>query len=177
MDKVSRNIINSSVFEIFMTGAFCIFATMMPVYKVLRLVVAVLIVSGVISCSSEDKKKPGTDSTALAKSNTVVTMHADTGHLVGAWHDEAIKSDKGEEIAYEVISKGHKVYIQAITFKGKELTLNDAPPITASASEIRKDDDKYVGVNSPTEVYKIDKTGNLLIYDGETLVAICKRIL
>lgn len=146
-------------------------------YKFLKPVLAVSVITLIVACSNEEKKEPSADSTAMAKSNTVVTMHADTGHLVGAWHDEAIKSEDGKDIAYEVISKGNKVYIQAITFTGKELTLNDAPPITASASEIRKDGDKYVGVNSPTEIYKVDKTGNLLIYDGETLVAICKKIL
>lgn len=87
---------------------------------------------------TKKRKKPAADSTAMAKSNTVVTMHADTGHLVGAWHDEAIKTEDGKDIAYEVISKGNKVYIQAITFTGKSLTLNDAPPITSSASEIKK---------------------------------------
>ncbi|MBL4678334.1 MAG: hypothetical protein JKY70_19350 [Mucilaginibacter sp.] len=145
--------------------------------KILKPALAVLVTIVAIACSNEEKKKPSADSAAMAKSNTVITMQADTGHLVGAWHDEAIKSEDGKDIAYEVISKGTKVYIQAITFTGKELTLNDAPPITASASEIRKDGDKYVGVNSPAEIYKVDKTGNLLIYDGETLVAICKKIL
>lgn len=150
---------------------------MIPMQKIIRPALAVSVIVLAVACSDEEKKKPSADSTTMAKSNTVVTMHADTGHLVGAWHDEAIKSEDGKDIAYEVISKGNKVYIQAITFTGKELTLNDAPPITASASEIRKDGDKYVGVNSPTEIYKVDKTGNLLIYDGETLVAICKKIL
>lgn len=154
---------------------------MILMQKILKPVLAVLVIVLAIACSSEEKK-PAADSAAIAKSNTVAAtapaaMEADTGHLVGAWHDEAIKSDDGKDIAYEVISKGNKVYIQAITFTGKNLTLDDAPPIMASASEIRKDGDKYVGVNSPTEIYKVDKTGNLLIYDGETLVAICKKIL
>lgn len=145
--------------------------------SIFKLFASVVMVTVIAACSNEEKKKPAADSTAMAKSNTVVTMHADTGHLVGAWHDEAIKTEDGKDIAYEVISKGNKVYIQAITFTGKSLTLNDAPPITSSASEIKKDGDKYVGVNSPTEIYKVDKTGNLLIYDGETLVAVCKKIL
>jgi hypothetical protein len=117
---------------------------------------------------------PKTDSTAAVKT---APMKVDSGKLVGAWHDEAIKSDDGKEIAYEVISSGHKVYIQAITFTGTNLTLNDTPPITPSASEIKKDGDKYVSVERPDESYKIDKEGNLELYDKGVLVATCKKLL
>jgi hypothetical protein len=129
------------------------------------------------SCNQSAK----TDKAAVATDTTLKTevkpAVVDSGKLVGAWHDEAIKSDKGEEIAYEVVSSGHKVYIQAITFTGKNLTLNDTPPISPSASEIKKDGDKYVSVERPDETYKIDKQGNLLIYDKGTLVATCKKLL
>jgi hypothetical protein len=129
------------------------------------------------SCNQSAK----TDKAAVATDTTLKTevkpAVVDSGKLVGAWHDEAIKSDKGEEIAYEVVSSGHKVYIQAITFTGKNLTLNDTPPISPSASEIKKDGDKYVSVERPDETYKIDKEGNLLIYDKGTLVATCKKLL
>lgn len=114
------------------------------------------------------------DSTAIAPVKPAVV---DSGKLVGAWHDEAIKSEKGEEIAYEVVSSGHKVYIQAITFTGTNLKLNDTPPISPSASEIRKEGDKYVSVERPDESYKIDKEGNLELYDKGVLVATCKRLL
>jgi hypothetical protein len=114
------------------------------------------------------------DSTAIAPAKPAVV---DSGKLVGAWHDEAIKSEKGEEIAYEVVSSGHKVYIQAITFTGTNLKLNDTPPISPSASEIRKEGDKYVSVERPDESYKIDKEGNLELYDKGVLVATCKRLL
>ncbi|MFD0794913.1 hypothetical protein ACFQZX_14900 [Mucilaginibacter litoreus] len=144
------------------------------------LIVGFIAVISVSSCGNNEQAKKQADTPAVAKPSAAAQAPVaaiDTGHLVGAWHDEAIKTDDGKDIAYEVVSKGHKVYIQAITFTGKELTLNDAPPITASASEIVKHGDKYVGVHSPSEIYKIDEHGNLLIYDGETLVAVCKKIL
>jgi hypothetical protein len=135
----------------------------------------VLLVVTIASCDRSTKTDAAkTDSTATVKPTP---MKVDSGKLVGAWHDETIKSDKGEEIAYEVISSGHKVYIQAITFTGTNLTLNDTPPITPSASEIKKDGDKYISVERPDESYKIDKQGNLELYDKGVLVATCKKIL
>lgn len=135
----------------------------------------VLLVITIASCDRSAKTDAAkTDSTAAVKT---APMKVDSGKLIGAWHDEAIKSDKGEEIAYEVISSGHKVYIQAITFTGTNLTLNDTPPITPSASEIKRDGDKYVSVERPDESYKIDKEGNLELYDKGVLVATCKKLL
>ncbi|MBB5395761.1 hypothetical protein [Mucilaginibacter sp. AK015] len=133
-----------------------------------------LLIITIASCDRSAKtNKPAKDSTALIKHGAAV----DSGKLVGAWHDEAIKSDKGEEIAYEVISSGHKIYIQAITFTGTNLMLNDTPPITPAASEIKKDGDKYISVERPDEVYKINHEGNLEIYDKGVLVATCKRLI
>jgi len=135
----------------------------------------VLLVITIASCERSAKTDAAkTDSTTAVKT---APMKVDSGKLIGAWHDEAIKSDKGEEIAYEVISSGHKVYIQAITFTGTNLTLNDTPPITPSASEIKRDGDKYVSVERPDESYKIDKEGNLELYDKGVLVATCKKML
>ncbi|MCQ6960996.1 hypothetical protein [Mucilaginibacter aquariorum] len=140
-----------------------------------RLAIIALAALSFASCSQSAKTdKAATDTTVKTEVKPAVV---DSGKLVGAWHDEAIKSDKGEEIAYEVVSSGHKVYIQAITFTGKNLILNDTPPISPSASEIKKDGDKYVSVERPDETYKIDKEGNLLIYDKGTLVATCKKLL
>jgi hypothetical protein len=136
-------------------------------------ILALAIIVAVTACNRSAKTNSATaDSTAKPK-----PMAVDSGNLVGAWHDEAIKSDKGEEIAYEVVSRGHKVYVQAITFKGTNLKLNDTPPISPSASEIRKEGDGYVSVERPDESYKIDKEGNLLIYDKGILVATCKKLL
>jgi hypothetical protein len=142
-----------------------------------RLAIIAIAALSFAACSQSaktDKAAVTTDTTLKAEVKPAVV---DSGKLVGAWHDEAIKSDKGEEIAYEVVSSGHKVYIQAITFTGKNLILNDTPPISPSASEIKKEGDKYVSVERPDETYKIDKEGNLLIYDKGSLVATCKRLL
>lgn len=140
--------------------------------KISALVLLTIIIASCERSAKTDAKK--SDSTTAVKT---APMKVDSGKLVGAWHDEAIKSDKGEEIAYEVISSGHKVYIQAITFTGTNLTLNDTPPITPSATEIKKEGDKYVSVERPDESYKIDKEGNLELYDKGILVATCKKIL
>jgi hypothetical protein len=143
--------------------------------RLAKLSVIAVIIAAFASCNQSAKTdKTATDTTRKAEIKPAVV---DSGKLVGAWHDEAIKTDKGEEIAYEVVSSGHKVYIQAITFTGKNLTLNDTPPISPSASEIKKEGDKYVSVERPDESYKIDKEGNLLIYDKGTLVATCKKLL
>ncbi|MET3979074.1 hypothetical protein ABIB62_001662 [Mucilaginibacter sp. UYP25] len=131
------------------------------------------------SCDTSAKKDkaPATNTIPKAAVASSVPAAIDTGKLVGAWHDETIKTDNGESIAYEIVSSGHKVFIQAITFKGTDLKLNDTPPITASASEIRKEGDGYVSVERPDESYKVDKKGNLLLYDKGILVATCKKIL
>jgi uncharacterized secreted protein with C-terminal beta-propeller domain len=135
------------------------------------------IVITIAACNSETKTGSTTDTAKVDTTAKPKPIAADSGHLVGVWHDETIKSDKGEQIAYEVVSSGKKIYIQAITFIGNDLKVNDTPPISPSASEIKKDGDHFVSVERPTETYKVDKKGNLLIYDNAELVAICKKLL
>jgi hypothetical protein len=127
----------------------------------------------ITACDNKEKAKQ----LAAAETKPTIEAQPNSGHLIGVWHDETIKSDKGEEIAYEVVSSGKKIYIQAITFTGTNLTVNDTPPISPSASEIKRVGDKYVGVASADEVYKVDEKGNLLIYDKDKLVAVCKKLL
>lgn len=151
-------------------------------YKFFLRVAIVAAALSFTACDNTTKtdKAPAADSIAKAPAAPVAPAQPaiiDTGKLVGAWHDESIKTDNGESIAYEVVSSGHKVYIQAITFTGTNLKLNDTPPITASASEIRKQADGYVSVERPDESYKVDKKGNLLLFDKGILVATCKKIL
>ena len=141
----------------------------------IKIMLITLTITAITACErSAQTTTVKADSAATAKPQP---MKVDSGKLVGAWHDEAIKSDKGEEIAYEVVNSGHKFYIQAITFTGTNLTLNDTPPITPAASEIKRVGDKYVSVERPDESYKIDKQGNLLLYDKGVLVATCKKLL
>jgi hypothetical protein len=145
------------------------------VTNITKYILIALTIISVAACDNSAKTTAvKTDSVTAVKP---AAIKPDSGKLIGAWHDEAIKSDKGEEIAYEVISSGHKVYIQAITFTGTNLTLNDTPPITPASSEIRKEGDKYISVERPDESYKIDKDGNLLLYDKGVLVATCKKLL
>jgi hypothetical protein len=143
------------------------------------LVIAAVAMVAITACDNAAKTKPSAASETKLPVAEVQPKPAvvDSGHLIGVWHDEAIKSDKGEEIAYEVVSSGKKVYIQAITFTGTNLTVNDTPPISPSASEIKRVGDKYVSVERADEAYKIDKKGNLLIYDHDKLVAVCKKLL
>ncbi|MDB5285903.1 MAG: hypothetical protein JWR05_852 [Mucilaginibacter sp.] len=142
-----------------------------------KLLLLAIIVT-IAACNSDTKTGSTTDTT---KADTTPVKPkpaaADSGHLVGVWHDETIKSDKGEQIAYEVVSSGKKIYIQAITFIGNDLKVNDTPPISPSATEIKKNGDHFVSVERPAETYKVDKKGNLLIYDNAELVAICKKLL
>jgi hypothetical protein len=145
------------------------------VTNITKFILIALTIISIAACDNSAKTTAvKTDSVTAVKP---AAIKPDSGKLIGAWHDEAIKSDKGEEIAYEVISSGHKVYIQAITFTGTNLTLNDTPPITPASSEIRKEGDKYICVERPDESYKIDKDGNLLLYDKGVLVATCKKLL
>jgi len=96
---------------------------------------------------------------------------------LGVWYDEEIKSEQGDQIAYEVISDGKNVFIQVITFAGTKLQVSDMPEISPSATALKKDKDGYVNIANPTEVYKIDKKGSLLIYDNNELVMTCKKLM
>jgi hypothetical protein len=142
-----------------------------------RLLASLVIVTTVAMLSACTSPTNNNKTAAKTVAASPQSMAIDSGKLIGAWHDAAIKSDKGEQIAYEVVSSGHKVYIQAITFTGENLKLNDTPPISPSASEIKRQGDKYVSVERSDETYKIDKLGNLLIYDKGSLVATCTKLL
>lgn len=130
------------------------------------------------ACNNANKPaEQKADSTTTATTALPKTATGKTGTLIGAWHDVTIKSEKGEQIAYELIKSDDKFYIQAITFVGTNLKLNDTPPITPSASELKKDGDKYRSTEGSEEYYTIDKTGDLLIYDGTEMVAKCKKLI
>jgi len=141
---------------------------------------AVLIAAAIAIAACGNSDKPGESTAVKADSLTLqapVPAAVDSGKLIGAWHDEAIKSEKGEQIAYELVTNKDKFYLQAITFVGTNLKLNDTPPITPAASELTKDDNKYTSVERPNETYVVDKDGDLLIYDGTELIAKCKKLI
>ena len=131
----------------------------------------------IVSCGGNTKTNNPDQPKADTAVKTLTSKLTGTGHLISAWHDETIKTDKGEQIAYELVSHNNKLYIQAITFVGNDLKLDDIPPVSPSATEIKKQGDEYIGVERPEEKYKIDKAGDLQIYDSGQLVATCKKIL
>ncbi len=107
----------------------------------------------------------------------VVPMPADSAHLLGVWFDETIKSPEGANVAYQVIAQQQRVFIQPVAFKGKKLQVSDQPVVSPYATEIRKNGDHYVSLESPEDAYEVDKEGNLLIFHQGKLVVVCKKIL
>ena len=125
------------------------------------------------TCKSTPTKKVSD----TAKQVTAV-VKKDSTHLLGMWLDESIKSEKGEQVAYQIVTQGPKTYIQVITFSGKKLNVNDNPDIAPSASAIKKTaNNRYVSVVDATEIYMIEKTGDLLMYDQTGFIAKCKKLL
>ncbi|QQL49374.1 hypothetical protein [Mucilaginibacter ginkgonis] len=125
-----------------------------------------------VSCS-----QPKTTATDKPKQDTAMVTKADTSHLVGMWLDEDIKTDNGDQVAYQIVTKGPKTYIQVITFKEKKLSVNDNPEIGPSAMEVRKEKNKYISIENSKDVYLIENSGDLLIYDVTGFIAKCKRML
>ena len=145
-------------------------------FKTAQLLGVTTIMFLVAACGG-DAKKDNTDSVQKDSATAVIPTTGPTGKLIGAWHDEAIKSEKGEAIAYELVEGKDKTYLQAITFVGTKLKLNDSPPISPSATEVTKNGDKYTSVERPNETYIIAKDGDLMIYDGKELITKCKKLL
>ena len=134
----------------------------------------VLITMTVIACNNDRAK----NAAGIAKHDTVTVIKKDTTHLLGMWLDEDIKTEKGEQVAYQIVSQGKNNFIQVITFKDKKLNVNDNPEIGPSASAIKKTaNNRYVGANDASDIYVIEKTGNLLIYDQSGFIAKCKKLL
>ncbi|WP_377161587.1 hypothetical protein [Mucilaginibacter terrae] len=126
------------------------------------------------ACDNKPKNQEAKQSAPVA---VPAPVQKATGKLVGVWYDELIKSDKGEQIAYVVISKDKQFFIQAIAFPGTKLVVSDVPEIDPSATELTKTTNGYVNINNNAELYKVDKAGNLLIYDQGELVMTCKKVM
>src|SRR5690606_558142 len=101
---------------------------------------------------------------------------ADSTHLLGVWFDETIKSPEGANVAYQVIARQQRVFIQPIAFKGNKLQVSDQPVVSAYATELKKNGNYYVSLESPEDAYEVDKEGNLLIFHKGKLVVVCKKI-
>lgn len=129
------------------------------------------------SDSTTTQQPAAVDTAAHAHSHEDLTVH-ETGHLLGVWYDDAIKAPNGQSVAYEIVSdKQQQIFIQVITFTGTKITVNDIPPISPTATALKKTGDMYVSKSNAKEFYKVDKSGDLLIYDETGLVAQCKKIL
>jgi hypothetical protein len=129
------------------------------------------------ACDNQPKKEQEAKQTAPKPVVVPAPVQKATGKLVGVWYDEQIKSEKGEQIAYVIIAKDKQIFIQAIAFPGTKLVVSDVPEIDPSATELKKTSNGYVNMMNDTELYKIDKAGNLLIYDQGELVMTCKKVM
>ncbi|WP_139235690.1 hypothetical protein [Mucilaginibacter polytrichastri] len=134
------------------------------------IIMAVGAAIGIASC-----KQHTIDNKAAVKQDSVVKT--DSTHLIGVWLDEEIKTEKGEQVAYELVSQGKKTFIQVITFTEKKLNIDDNPAIAPGASLLKTSGNKFVSLERPNEIYMVDKSGELFIYDETGLVAKCKRLL
>jgi len=129
------------------------------------------------ACDNQPKKETEVKQATPAPAVVPTPVQKATGKLVGVWYDEQIKSEKGEQIAYVIIAKDKQIFIQAVAFPGTKLVVSDVPEIESSATELRKTANGYVNISNDLELYKIDKGGNLLIYDQGELLMTCKKVM
>ncbi len=119
-------------------------------------------------------KKPDS---ATAKIAVQEKPNAPASHLIGVWLDETLKTEQGEKIAYQMVRSGEKTYLQVISFTGTKLDVNDNPPLSPSAMELKRNGQKYISTERPNEIYTFDKSGAMLVYDETGLLMKCKRML
>jgi len=129
---------------------------------------------GFTSCTHTERKAGN----QTAQTPTASIPHvADSTRLIGVWLDQELTWQKNQRVAYEIIEKKKKIYIQVITFEGKKLNVNDNPALSATATELSKSGDKYISNDQPKIVYTFDKGGDMMMYDEKGLIAKCKRML
>ncbi|MBS7566890.1 hypothetical protein KHS38_20965 [Mucilaginibacter sp. Bleaf8] len=129
------------------------------------------------TATATQQQPQSADTAAHDHTHEDLTVH-ETGHLLGVWYDDAIKAPDGQSVAYEIVSdKKQQIFIQVITFTGTKITVNDIPPISPTATALKKTGNMYVSKSNAKEFYKVDKNGDLLIYDETGLLAQCKKIL
>ncbi|MBU1372188.1 MAG: hypothetical protein KKG25_00580 [Bacteroidetes bacterium] len=113
----------------------------------------------------------------LTKTNLTIDTSANHNVLVGVWYDESIKSPDGGKVVYEIISKNQQIFMQAVSFKGENLKVSDMPKINDGASELKINGEEYISIENPNTSFKIDKHGDLYIFDIGKLVVKCSRIM
>lgn len=148
--------------------------------KILITVTVILIAVIAITFFSKSEKtekasKSKTD--ILTKSDEIVDTSANHNVLVGVWYDESIKSPDGGKVVYEIISTNHRIFMQAVSFKGENLKVSDMPKINDGASELKINGEEYVSLENPKTSFKIDKHGDLYVFDKGKLVVKCSRIM
>jgi hypothetical protein len=136
-------------------------------------IIIIAVAAGLAIASCKQQASTNT-STSVKKASVVKT---DTTHLIGVWLDQEIKTEKGEQVAYELLSQGKKTFIQVITFTEKKLDIDDNPRIAAGASELKTSGNKFISVDRANEIYMVGKNGDLYIYDETGLIAQCKKLL
>lgn len=124
--------------------------------------------------SKEESTKRIDKLDVVPKTNQSAT---DSSQLLGVWYDEGIKTPEGANVAYQIIANDIKVFIQPIAFKGKKFQVSDQPVISSSATELKREGNHYVSIDSPEDAYEVDKDGNLLIFHEGKLIVVCKKIL
>ncbi len=134
-------------------------------------ILAAALVTGLTACNTKS-----TTTTADTTKRIATVTKTDSTHLLGMWLDEEIKTEKGEQVAYQIVTQGPKTFIQVITFKDKKLNVNDNPEIGPSALTVKKKaNNRYTDDNGG--IYVIEKAGDLLIYDQTGFIAKCKKLL
>jgi hypothetical protein len=136
-----------------------------------------LLLTGLISCSQSTPpvKKPAADSNASAA--ITAQSAAPKTKLIGVWLDESIKSEQGQQIAYQLVRLDKKTYLQVITFSGKKLDIDDNPPLSPSATELKQSGQQFISTEPTHEIFSFSKSGELEVYDKTGLIMKCKRML
>lgn len=142
---------------------------------VVAIVIIFAIIIGVRFINKSDQAKK-TETKPIDSTATAVPA-INHNKLIGVWYDESIKSPDGGKVVYEIIAKDEQFFIQAVSFKGENLKVSDMPEINDGATELKAKGEEYTSVENPKTSFKIDKHGDLYIFDAGKLMVKCSRIM
>lgn len=144
-----------------------------------KIIVTIVIIFAIIIGVRLINKSDSTKKTDTKQTDSIATVTPAPNHnkLIGVWYDESIKSPDGGKVAYEIIQKEDKFFIQPIAFKGENLKVSDMPEINDGASELKAKGEEYISVENPKTSFKIDQHGDLYIFDGGKLMVKCSRVM